>query len=213
MIAVINAGLGNIGSLLNMLDHLGVPARTASTPEELTDADRFILPGVGAFDHGMARLRDSGLIPSLERRVLSERTPLLGICLGMQLLGRSSEEGSSPGLGWVPAQTIRFNFGDNPARLRIPHMGWNEIRPCAHDKLCDLPPDELGRPPRFYFVHSYHVVCDEPADIAATSEHGIPFTAALCHGNIHGVQFHPEKSHRWGKMLLSRFAGLTAKPT
>jgi glutamine amidotransferase len=212
MIAVIDAGLGNVGSLLNMLDHLGVAARPARSPAELQDADRFILPGVGAFDHGMDRLRDSGLLPALEQRVLHEGAPVLGICLGMQLLGRSSEEGSAPGLGWVPARTVRFDFGANPARLRIPHMGWNEVRPAYTGGLLDLGHDDLGQGPRFYFVHSYHVVCDHPEHIAATADHGIRFTAALRAGHIHGVQFHPEKSHRWGKLLLARFAALPSAP-
>jgi glutamine amidotransferase len=210
MIAVVDAGLGNIGSLLNMLDHLGIPARPARTPADLAEADRLILPGVGAFDHGMARLRGSGLLPALEDRVLRERTPVLGICLGMQLLGLSSEEGVSPGLGWVPARSRRFDFGDNPARLRIPHMGWNDVRPATPGGLLDLGHDELGEGPRFYFVHSYHVVCDDPADISGICDYGVPFTAALARGHIQGVQFHPEKSHLWGKRLLSRFAAPTS---
>ena len=213
MIAVIDAGLGNIGSLLNMLDHLGLPARAARAPADLAGADRFILPGVGAFDHGMARLHASGLLPALEQRVLHERTPVLGICLGMQLLGRSSEEGVSPGLGWVPARTIRFNFATNPTHLRVPHMGWNDVRPTTPGNLLDLGLDDLGFGPRFYFVHSYHVVCDVPADIAGIADYGLPFTAALQSGHIHGVQFHPEKSHRWGKLLLARFAALPSAST
>jgi len=213
MIAVIDAGLGNIGSLLNMLDHLGIAARVARAPADLADADRLILPGVGAFDHGMARLHASGLLPALEERVLRDHVPVLGICLGMQLLGRSSEEGASPGLGWVPARTIRFNFAANPTHLRIPHMGWNDVRPAATDNLLELGRDDLGDGPRFYFVHSYHVVCDAPADIAGIAHYGFPFTAALQRGHIHGVQFHPEKSHRWGKLLLARFAALPSGPS
>jgi len=212
MIAVIDAGLGNIGSLLNMLDHLGIAARAARTPAELANADRLILPGVGAFDHGMARLHASGLLPTLEERVLREHIPVLGICLGMQLLGHSSEEGASAGLGWVPARTIRFDFGPDPKRLRIPHMGWNDVRPAAPGNLLDLGLDDLGFGPRFYFVHSYHVVCDHAEDVAGITEHGIRFTAALQRGHIHGVQFHPEKSHRWGKLLLARFAALPSAP-
>lgn len=208
MIAVIDAGLGNIGSLLNMLDHLGLPARAARTSEEVLAATRFILPGVGAFDHGMARLRASGLIPHLEKRVLEENTPVLGICLGMQLLGRSSEEGSARGLGWTPSRAVRFDFGANPARLRIPHMGWNDVQPATSGNLVDLGTDELGQGPRFYFVHSYHVLCDDPCDVAGTTEHGFRFVSAIQRGHIYGVQFHPEKSHRWGKRLLSRFANL-----
>ena len=208
MIAVVDAGLGNIGSLLNMLDHLGLPARAAKTPADLEAADRLILPGVGAFDHGMARLHGSGLLPALEARVLHGLTPILGICLGMQLLGRTSEEGIAPGLGWIPAHTMRFKFGANSAPLRIPHMGWNDVRATTNNNLLDLGLDELGQRPRFYFVHSYHVVCDDPGDIAGTAEYGSSFTAAIRHRHIHGVQFHPEKSHHWGKLLLQRFASL-----
>lgn len=210
MIAVIDVGLGNIGSLLNMLDHLGLPALAARTPADLDQADRLILPGVGAFDHGMSRIHASGLLPKLEERVHQKRVPVLGICLGMQMLGRSSEEGSSPGLGWVAARTIRFNFESSPAGLRIPHMGWNDVRCTTTNSLLDLGLDDLGHGPRFYFVHSYHLACDDPTDVAGVAEHGFPFTAALQHGHIHGVQFHPEKSHRWGKLLLSRFASLPA---
>jgi glutamine amidotransferase len=210
MISVIDAGLGNIGSLLNMLDHLGLPARAARTPEDVLEANRFILPGVGAFDHGMARLHASGLLPSLEQRILKENTPVLGICLGMQLLGRSSEEGSSPGLGWINARSVRFDFGANQTRLRVPHMGWNDVHPTRPGSLLDLGVDELAQGPRFYFVHSYHVQCDDTADVAGTTDHGFRFTSALQRGHIYGVQFHPEKSHRWGKLLLSRFATLPA---
>ena len=207
MIAVIDAGLGNIGSLLNMLDYLALPCCAARTAEELAGADRIILPGVGAFDQGMANLRGSGLVPALENAVLTKRTPVLGVCLGMQLLGLASEEGASPGLGWIKARSVRFDFGNNPEHIRVPHMGWNTVRSHTGNGFLDLGTDELGEGPRFYFVHSYHVVCDDPADIAATTEHGIAFASAVRHGNILGVQFHPEKSHRWGKLLLTQFAG------
>ena len=211
MIAVIDAGLGNIGSLLNMLDHLGLPALAARTPADLDRADRLILPGVGAFDHGMSLLRASGLIPAIEERVLHRQCPILGICLGMQLLGRSSEEGEAAGLGWIPAATRRFNFDAMTGRcLRIPHMGWNDVRATSPNNFLDLGLDELGQGPRFYFVHSYHVVCDDPGDIAARADYGSVFTAAVQHEHIYGVQFHPEKSHHWGKRLLKRFASLPA---
>ncbi len=204
MIGIIDVGLGNTGSLLNMLAHLDVAAQCVSTPTGLAAADRLILPGVGAFDPGMTRLRDSGLLPALERRVRTEGVPLLGVCLGLQLLTRGSEEGSLPGLGWVPAITQRFKFADDAA-LRVPHMGWNECRPTATSSLFDLGGPEL---PRFYFVHSYHAVCDSPATVAAWTHYGGDFASAVQHGNIHAVQFHPEKSHRWGMKLLERFAAL-----
>lgn len=203
MIGVIDIGLGNIGSLLNMLDRIGAPARAVATPEELRAADRLILPGVGAFDPGMARMQASGLIDPLVRRVRDEGIPLLGVCLGLQMLGRDSEEGGRPGLGLIPARTRRFEWpGSGSPPLRLPHMGWNECRPRPDAAL--LPAG--GETPRFYFVHSYHVVCDDPGIVAGWTHYGYDFAAAIQHGQVHGVQFHPEKSHRWGKLLLERFA-------
>ncbi len=206
MIGVVDAGLGNIGSLLNMLDRIGAPARAVATPAELQSARALILPGVGAFDHGMARLHASGLVAPLRDRVLAHGIPLLGICLGMQLLGRASEEGSSPGLGLIPATTRRLAFDPAGPRLRLPHMGWNECRATSPDTLIPPPADE--ETPRFYFVHSYHVVPDAPELVAGWTTYGRDFASAVRHGNLHGVQFHPEKSHHWGKQLLARFAAL-----
>jgi glutamine amidotransferase len=201
MIVVIDVGLGNIGSLLNMLKYLGVEARASASADDVRAATRLLLPGVGAFDSGMRRLEESGLVPVLRRRVLEEKIPLLGICLGMQLLGRSSEEGERPGLGFLPARTLRFAFPPGAGALRVPHMGWNACEPVGADSLLQAVP----APRRFYFVHSYHVVCDEPDCVAGVTRYGIEFTAAVRRGNIHGVQFHAEKSHRYGMALLERF--------
>lgn len=205
MIGVIDVGLGNIGSLLNMLDRVGAPARAITRVEDLAAARALILPGVGAFDHGMGRLRSSGLVPALEQRVLGDRVPLLGICLGMQLLGRASEEGApAPGLGFVPATTKRITFDPAQPPLRLPHMGWNECRPTSAATLIPTGTETS----RFYFVHSYHVAPDTSDIVAGWTHYGRDFASALQHGNVYGVQFHPEKSHRWGKDLLGRFAAL-----
>lgn len=196
---VIDAGLGNVGSLLNMLRYLGVDAESGASPTQIAAATRLLLPGVGAFDQGMQRLEAAGIIPLLKSRVESG-VPLLGICLGMQLLGRSSEEGTRPGLGLLPMQCVRFT--SPPSRpLRIPHMGWNECTPTRPDVLVAAVP----APRRFYFVHSYHAICEEPDCAAGLTSYGQPFVSAVQRGRIYGVQFHAEKSHRYGMALLEAF--------
>jgi glutamine amidotransferase len=195
--------MGNLGSIQNMLRRIGAKAAISADPRDIEAASGLILPGVGAFDQGMASLEEHGLLPALGQAVLEQGKPLLGICLGMQLLGRCSQEGSRPGLGWVPAQTVRFSFGPEQAGLKIPHMGWNTISPARPDHLL-AGLDEAA----FYFVHSYHVVCDQPEDVLAFCEHGYPFAAALRKGNVMGTQFHPEKSHKYGMRLLRNFVEL-----
>jgi glutamine amidotransferase len=207
MIVIVEYGMGNVGSIANMLGKTGAECRLSSDPKEILAADKLVLPGVGAFDHGMANLRQRDLIGPLEEAVLERGKPVIGICLGMQLLSGGSEEGSLPGLGWLPARTIRFQLpppaagADPRSRLRIPHMGWNEIRPRAGSRLMPAPDDGS----RFYFVHSYHVVCDSAEHVSSTAHYGVEFTASVEKGNIFGVQFHPEKSHRHGMALFRRF--------
>lgn len=201
MIVIVDYRMGNVGSIANMCKKIGVPAVISSRPEDIERAERLILPGVGAFDEGMQNLHASGLLPLLQRRVVEEGTPVLGICLGMQLMTRSSEEGSAAGLGWVPAKTVRFRAPENPS-LKVPHMGWNHARVIRANSLFD----GLEEDARFYFVHSYHVVCDDPAEVLATTSYGVEFPSAFGAGNVFGVQFHPEKSHRFGMRLLSNFA-------
>ncbi len=201
MIVIVDLEMGNVGSVRNMVKRIGAEARISSDVAEIEAADRLILPGVGAFDHGMRSLRRLGLLEALNHRVLDQETPVLGICLGMQLLTRGSEEGDEPGLGWIAGDTIRFGFDPRQAGLKIPQMGWNTVVVQRRDSLFRGFDDE----PRFYFVHSYHVVCDRPEDVLATTWHGYDFAAAVHRANVWGTQFHPEKSHKFGIRLLTNF--------
>jgi imidazole glycerol-phosphate synthase subunit HisH len=198
---VIQYGLGNAASVENMLRKIGAPARMVSTPDELRAVDRLILPGVGSFDRGMTRLRASGLLDALTRRVMDDRIPILGICLGMQLMGEGSEEGNERGLGWLPMTARRFSPSPE-LRLPVPHMGWNHAQARAGMPLFA----GFTETPRFYFVHSFFVAPSDDAIVAATADYGGSFTAAVARDNIFGVQFHPEKSHRFGMQLLRNFA-------
>lgn len=201
MIVVVDYKMGNVGSVLNILKKLGARAIASSDTGEIKSASKLILPGVGAFDAGMTCLNDAGLVDLLSHRVLQEGVPLLGICLGMQLLSRRSEEGNLPGLGWIEADTVRFKFEPNDATLKIPHMGWNVARPIdTFDLFHGM--DEAAR---FYFVHSFYLKCDKREDVLACTQHGIEFASAVRHGKIFGTQFHPEKSHRQGTLVLKNF--------
>jgi glutamine amidotransferase len=192
--------MGNVGSIQNMLKRIGKPAVITSDPVVVAAADMLILPGVGAFDRGMQQIRSLSLQDVLHRKVIEERTPVLGICLGMQLLTRRSEEGEEPGFGWIEAETVKFRFTEKARRLRIPHMGWNVVEPVREDAVFS------GlHAPRFYFVHSYHVVCNREEDILGVTTHGYPFASVIHRDNIWGMQFHPEKSHKFGMKLLSNF--------
>jgi glutamine amidotransferase len=202
MIVIIDYGVGNVGSILNMLRKIGAKARLGSTADDIRAADKLILPGIGHFGHGMSKLLATGLVPVLEEQALEQKKPLLGICLGMQMMTRGSEESDLPGLGWVRAETLRFP--DMPD-LRVPHMGWNTIEAAPQAKLFDHATNE---PDRFYFVHSYYVRTDERALTAAQCRYGLEFAASFEADNLFGVQFHPEKSHLFGMKLLHRFAAL-----
>lgn len=203
MIAVVSYGVGNVGSIFSMLRKIGVPAFAASTPDDLAAADRIILPGVGSFDHGIATLAASGLIEALRERVVRDRIPVLGICLGMQLLGTGSEEGSLPGLGLLDAHCVRFRPEGTP-QIKVPHMGWNELAFRRRSPITEGIEDGA----RFYFVHTYHLTCADERDVLATAHHGVDFTAMVQHENVWGAQFHPEKSHRFGMTLLGNFGRL-----
>lgn len=200
-VAVINSGVGNLGAIPNMLARLGAVSTVTLDPVEIEAADRIILPGVGSFDAAMRNLNASAVLPLLEDRVIQRGTPFLGVCLGMELLFDRSEEGTLAGLGWIPGEVIRFRFGDVDPPPRIPHMGWNLVRPRGEVPIFR----DLGDRPRFYFAHSFHAKPDDPGDVIATTVYGRPFASAVQRENVIGIQFHPEKSHRFGLAVLRNF--------
>jgi len=202
MIAIVNYGAGNPGSISNMLSRIGVEAVITADAGVITAAQKLILPGVGAFDAAMANLEKSGLIPVLDRQVRDRGVPILGICLGMQLFSKRSEEGKTPGLGWLDAETVRFQFDPAHAHLKIPHMGWNSIQVLRGSPILDGSDEDS----RYYFVHSYHVRCAREENVLAVTRHGELFHSAVISGNIYGTQFHPEKSHKFGLRLLENFS-------
>ncbi|TXI72213.1 MAG: imidazole glycerol phosphate synthase subunit HisH [Dokdonella sp.] len=199
MIAIVDYDIGNLAAVANMLQRLGLSCQVTSDRQQVEQAEHLILPGNGSFDACMRNLRASGLIPILKHKVFEEKTPLLGICVGAQMLGRDSAEGQEPGLGWLDMRVRRFP--DLPD-LRVPHMGWNRVSPrsASHPLTEHLPADT-----RFYFVHSYYMEPADEHDVLLTADYGVVFAAAVAHENVVGVQFHPEKSHRFGKQLLSAF--------
>jgi len=202
MITIVDYGMGNLGSMRNMFKRIGVKASIESDPEVIRRAEKLLLPGVGAFDAAMMRINSvPGLREVLEQKALTERLPILGVCLGMQLLTRTSEEGQLLGLGWIPGATIRF---PRQAELKVPHMGWNVANPVGDSLLTA----DLGAEPRYYFVHSYYVRADESAHSLMRTHYGLDFDSAIGRDNIYGVQFHPEKSHRFGMRILQNFAAL-----
>lgn len=203
MIAIVDYGVGNLRSVTSKFERLKIDAVVADDEDVILSADKLVFPGIGHFESGMATLHDSGLIPALEKMVLSRRTPLLAICLGMQLLTRGSEESSRPGLGWISGETRQFDpsitYGSR--RLRIPHMGWNSVT------VNDTPlTAHLAHDARFYFAHSYYVTADSPEHIAATTWYGHEFVSMICQDNIWATQFHPEKSHQAGLQIIKNFA-------
>ena len=197
MTAIVDYGLGNLYSIANMLRHIGEESAITADKQIIRMADRLILPGVGKFDEGMTRLEDTGLKKAILSEVLSGK-PVLGICLGMQLLGKSSEEGKKEGLGLLNFRTIRFDF-DEKRSLKIPHMGWERVRFISNKCPLTLSLDDKQR---YYFVHSYHAVCEEQGIEIISCDYGYSFTAGVRKKNIYGVQFHPEKSHRYGMALM-----------
>jgi imidazole glycerol-phosphate synthase subunit HisH len=201
MITIVDYGLGNLGSISNMLKKIGAKAKIASSRDGILNAEKLILPGVGSFDTGMNYIKEKNLLDPLREKVLGEKIPILGICLGMQLLTRFSEEGTVPGLGWVAATTKRF-----PAEpgLKVPHMGWNIVTPTKTSPITAGLTDET----RFYFVHSFYVDVENEEDSILKTNYGISFDAAIQHDNIYGAQFHPEKSHKFGMQFLNNFASL-----
>jgi imidazole glycerol-phosphate synthase subunit HisH len=203
-LSVVDAGLGNIKSIKRMVEHVGGSADIVTDPAELASAEAVVLPGVGHYDYGMQLLHDGGWIAPLNEAALVRRVPFLGICLGMQLMCRGSEEGTRPGLGWIAADVKRIETGGDP-RLKVPHIGWTAT-------TCETPGDILpdDEALRYYYVHSYRMVCDDPADVLCSADYGARFHSGFVRGNLRGVQFHPEKSHRFGMDLFRRWLGLAA---
>jgi glutamine amidotransferase len=203
MIVIIDYNVGNIGSILNMLKKIGVQGDITSDISKIESADKIILPGVGSFDTGMENLKNLGLLEVLNKKVLVQKTPVLGICLGMQLLTKGSEEGSLPGLGWIDGCVKRFALDAFPD-LKVPHMGWDYVSVKKESLLFK----DMYEEPKFYFVHSYYVSPTNASDVLTTTNYGLEFCSSLENGNIFGAQFHPEKSHKYGMKLLKNFADL-----
>jgi len=207
-IAIIDYGMGNCKSVVNMLRKIGVGSIIASEPSALSNVCKIILPGVGAFDNAMKRLQEKKFLEPLKNLIVNKNVPILGICLGMQLFADKSEEGVLPGLGLIPGEVKHFDFTElksTPSRLLIPHMGWNIVKPTSKKNPLF---QNISTPMRFYFVHSFHFVCKNPENIIGITNYGYNFPSAIKKGNIYGVQFHPEKSHKFGMQLLKNFAEL-----
>lgn len=196
MISIVDYGLGNIGSIIKIINHVGYDAKRVSTPEDIRKSKFLILPGVGSFDNAMELLNSLNLIEALNEMVLVKKIPILGICLGMQIMCKSSEEGSSAGLGWVDADVVRFKLKTQ----KVPHMGWSSVLPSKTTRLYDKKSKS-----KFYFTHSFYVQCKNKACIASTTKYEIDFTSSFQVNNIYGVQFHPEKSHIFGINFFKNF--------
>lgn len=205
MICIVDYGVGNIQAFLNVFRRLNFDVRRASNPDDFIEATRLVLPGVGHFDHAMQKLNDSGLRPRLEDLVLAARVPIIGICVGMQMLAKGSDEGILPGLNWIPGQVRSFASQPQSADLPMPHMGWNDLQPSRTSKLFSR---GFEKGAQFYFLHSFFFDADDKNDVGATAHYGFDFDAAVSRGHIHGVQFHPEKSHHWGEQILRNFVEL-----
>lgn len=201
MITIVDYGMGNLGSLENMFRYIGLPAQTSSKREVIEQATKLVLPGVGAFDRAMNKIREGGLRDILAQKALKEKIPVLGVCLGMQLLTEYSEEGNVEGLGWIPAQTCKIPVLE---KLKVPHMGWNSVYFDKKDPLIK----GMDADSRFYFVHSYYVKVKNEENSLLKAKHGVTFDAAIKLDNIYGAQFHPEKSHKHGMQLLKNFGEL-----
>lgn len=204
MIAIVDYGLGNVRALANVYHRLNMPVVIVKKALDLQNARKVILPGVGAFDYALQMLEKSGMRQILDEIVLHRHVPVLGICVGMQMLAGSSEEGSMPGLGWIDGEVKKFRPSFSGSTIRVPHMGWNNVKPLKLNGLFD----GLDRDARFYFLHSYYFRCRKNEDVIALTDYDGDFASAVNSGNVYGVQFHPEKSHQWGIQLLNNFAKL-----
>ncbi len=206
MVGIIDYGVGNISAFRNIYKQLNIHVKTVSKESELIDVEKIILPGVGHFDYAMTRFQDSGMVDKINQMVVQQNTPVVGICVGMQMMAKRSDEGVLPGLGWIDAEVKKFDSGITVGhtKLPLPHMGWNDIRSERTTPILT----GLENDAQFYFLHSYYFVCNDDKDKIATTNYGVDFTCAANHKNIYGVQFHPEKSHKYGIQLLKNFAEL-----
>lgn len=204
MITLVDYGLGNIRAFSNMYKRMNIETRVATSAADLESAVKIILPGVGAFDHAMELLESSGMRATLDKRVLEDKVPVLGICVGMQMLANGSDEGDQAGLGWIPGRVRAFRSKPQATTLPLPHMGWNDVQSAGDCALFR----GLETGSRFYFLHSFFFECDQASSVAATASYGLDFSCAIQAGTVFGVQFHPEKSHHWGAALLRNFAEL-----
>jgi glutamine amidotransferase len=205
MISVVDYGVGNIQAFMNIYKSMGINAQRVRIAEDLAGTTRLILPGVGHFDHAMQRLNDSGMRPALEAMVLGQGVPVMGVCVGMQMLATGSDEGNLPGLNWVPGYVRSFTTNPLSASLPMPHMGWNDVHIIPSSRLFSTGFENTAQ---FYFLHSFYFDAHDQADVIATAHYGLNFNAVVSRGHIHGVQCHPEKSHHWGEQLLKNFAEL-----
>lgn len=206
MVGIINYGVGNISAFVNIYKELSIPLKIVSCKEELSGITKIILPGVGHFDYAMSKFEESGMKEEIDHMVIAKKIPVVGICVGMQMMANRSDEGQLKGLGWIDADVKRFdrNLTFRNINLPLPHMGWNDVNPVSNSLIFS----GLEKESRFYFLHSYYFVCNNQSDVIATSEYGGQFTCAANYGNVYGIQFHPEKSHKYGIQLLKNFAEL-----
>jgi len=204
MITLIDYGVGNIFAFQNVYKRLDIPTKIAKSTEDLMDAQKLILPGVGSFDYAMIRLNNSGMREKLDELVLKKKIPVIGICVGMQMMGNRSDEGSEEGLKWIDGDILKFDEKLIQHRTKLPHMGWNDVTPVRNHPLFT----GLEKEAIFYFLHSFYFKCNNSSDSIAVSDYGVSFSSAVNKDNIYGIQFHPEKSHQYGEKLLHNFAML-----
>lgn len=202
MITIIDYGLGNVLAFVNVYNRLNIPVSVAKSASDLDNATKLILPGVGSFDHAMQQFEQSGMRQPIELLVLQKAMPLLGICVGMQMLAKFSDEGELPGLGWIDGKVKKFDLSAMPRGTNLPHMGWNDMKPVVDGGLFK----GLEQDARFYFLHSFYFECHQQSNVLAVTDYGGQFSCAVRRDNVYGVQFHPEKSHHFGSRLLKNFA-------
>jgi glutamine amidotransferase len=202
MITIIDYGVGNVLAFVNIYSRLNIPIAVAKSSDDFVKATKLILPGVGSFDHAIQQLDQSGMRQSIEQLVLQQGMPIMGICVGMQMLANTSDEGTLPGLGWVDGKVKKFDMSAMPRGTNLPHMGWNDVKPVVEGGLFN----GMEQDSRFYFLHSYYIECHQQSNILALTDYGGQFCCAVRRDNMYGVQFHPEKSHYFGSQLLRNFA-------